>query len=244
MKGVILAGGTGSRLKPFTLFLNKHLLPVGHYPMIYWPIITLRDAGIRDILIVTNKSHLASFIELLGDGEELQVSLQYKVQRNEGGGIADALKSASNFIGKEKFVLILGDNIYFDSIAPYVNAFMEQQQGARVLLKEVKDPTRYGVPELDENNKKILSIIEKPVHPPSTYCVTGMYLYDSNVFSLIDAIHPSKRNELEITDVNNLYIKKNLLEYDIISGWWIDAGTHESLNQASNYFFEKSGEDE
>jgi glucose-1-phosphate thymidylyltransferase len=146
MKGVILAGGKGTRLKPFTLLLNKHLLPIGHYPMIYWPILKLRDAGITEILIITNNKHLHTFHELLGQGEELKVSLHYKIQENIGGGIADALMNAKNFIYDEKFVVLLGDNIFEDSLLPYIKKFQEQEKGARVLLKEVTDPTPYGVP--------------------------------------------------------------------------------------------------
>lgn len=238
MKGVILAGGTGSRLMPFTLLINKHLLPVGPYPMIYWSIMKLRDAGIREILIITNQQDLYSFITLLGHGEKLQVKIVYEVQRNKGGGIADALLSAKSYINQEKFVVLLGDNIFEDSLCPYVQSFQKQEKGARVLLKEVKDPKRYGVPQLDLTKKKILSITEKPNNPISSYCVTGIYMYDHNVFSLIESIHPSARNELEITDVNNLYIKENQLEYDIIFGWWIDAGTHESLYKAFQYIYE------
>jgi glucose-1-phosphate thymidylyltransferase len=239
MKGVILAGGSGTRLKPFTKYVNKHLLPVGPYPMIYWPIQKLRDAGINEILIITNQHHLSSFIELLGQGEELNVKLQYKLQKNQGGGIADALMGAKDFINKDRFVVILGDNIFEDSLTPYVQSFQQQDTGARVLLKEVNNPHRYGVPQLDETNKKIMSIIEKPSNPPSSYCVTGIYMYDPTVFQFIEAIKPSNRNELEITDVNNLYIKDNQLQYDILQGWWIDAGTHDSLYEANKHFYEK-----
>lgn len=239
MKGIILAGGTGSRLKPSTLIINKHLLPVGPYPMIFWSIMKLRDAGINEILILTNKNHLSSFIELLGEGEELNVVLNYKIQKKEGGGIADALNCARSFINKEKFVVLLGDNIFEDSLTPYVQSFQKQDEGARVLLKEVKDPTRFGVPKIDKTSKKIISIIEKPSNPPSSYCVTGIYMYDQEVFQFIESIHPSIRNELEITDVNNLYIKKNQLQYDVLQGWWIDAGTHESLYRAHKYIYEK-----
>jgi glucose-1-phosphate thymidylyltransferase len=240
MKGVILAGGTGSRLRPLTMIMNKHLLPVGYYPMIYWPILKLRDSGIRDIMIITNRHHLSSFIELLGQGEELNVTIKYKIQKNEGGGIADALLEAKEFIGQDNFIVLLGDNIFEDSLTPYVQAFRLQKTGARVLLKKVKDPSRYGVPKLDETTNRIISIIEKPNHPPSSYCVTGVYMYDQEVFNFIEEIHPSNRNELEITDVNNLYIQKNQLLYDIFQGWWIDAGTHESLFEASQNIYRNS----
>ncbi|MDR6999838.1 sugar phosphate nucleotidyltransferase [Neobacillus niacini] len=240
MKGIILAGGTGSRLKPLTSYINKHLLPVGPYPMIYWPIIKLREAGIKDIFIITNKQDLSSFIELLGNGEELNVNFEFGIQKKAGGGIADALMSARNYVGKEKFVVILGDNIFEDSLIPYVKSFLKQERGARVLLKEVKDPTRYGVPQLDEEKKSILSIMEKPSNPPSSYCVTGIYMYDQGVFNYIENIQPSSRDELEITDVNNLYIENKQLEYDILQGWWIDAGTHDSLFQANQFVYEKT----
>lgn len=240
MKGLILAGGTGSRLKPFTSYLNKHLLPVGPYPMIYWPILKLIEAGIKDIFIVTNKQHLHSFIELLGTGKELSGNIQYGIQNNEGGGIADALLAAEDFIQEDKFVVILGDNIFEESLKPYVDTFESQEKGARVLLKEVQDPKRYGVPLLDKSRKRIQSIIEKPADPPSSYCVTGIYMYHPCVFNLIESIQPSHRNELEITDVNNLYIEKNQLEYDILQGWWIDAGTHEALFHANQFIYEQT----
>lgn len=239
MKGVILAGGTGSRLEPLTKFLNKHLLPVGPYPMIYWSILKLKEAGINEILIVTNKNHLSSFIDLLGLGEDLHVNIQFKIQGKEGGGIADALMSAKNFINNEKFVVLLGDNIFEDSLSPFVLSFQKQKKGARLLLKEVGDLTRYGVPHLDKTNQKIKSIIEKPSNPPSSYCVTGIYMFDQKVFEYIETIHPSHRNELEITDVNNLYIQDDQLQYDILQGWWVDAGTHESLYQANQCVYEK-----
>ncbi|CAM4260414.1 sugar phosphate nucleotidyltransferase [Lederbergia lenta] len=244
MKGVILAGGTGTRLQPFTTILNKHLLPVGPYPMIHWPILRLRNAGIDEIMIITNKDDLSSFIKLLGHGEELNVKLHYKVQKNKGGGIADALVSAKSFIGTGKFVVLLGDNIFEDSLLPYIEDFKEQKIGARILLKEVKDPTRYGVPDMDTINNRVVSIIEKPHNPPSTYCVTGIYMYDHQVFTMIETIHPSSRNELEITDVNNLYIKNNQLQYNILAGWWIDAGTHDSLYKAFQYINEKANGEE
>lgn len=237
MKGVILAGGSGTRLYPLTKCINKHLLPIGKYPMIYWPIYKLREAGIDQIIIVTNKTDLSSFIELLGLGEELNVRIHYSIQKKKGAGIADALMGARSFIGDEKFVVMLGDNLFEDSLFSAVQTFKSQESGARVFLKKVNDPSRYGVPSLDKNEKKITSIIEKPINPPSSYCVTGIYMYDHHVFPLIEAIQPSDRNELEITDVNNLYIKNNKLEYEILQGWWVDAGTHESLFKANQYIF-------
>lgn len=240
MKGVILAGGTGSRLKPLTEYQNKHLLPVGPYPMIYWPILKLKEVGMNEILIITNKHHLSSFIQLLGNGEEFNISIQYKIQKNVGGGIADALMDAENFVSKDKFIVVLGDNIFKDSLTQYVDSFQKQQTGARVFLKEVKDPARYGVPQIDKIKKRILSILEKPSNPPSNYCVTGIYMYDQTVFEFINEINPSYRKELEITDVNNLYIQNDQLEYDILQGWWIDAGTHESLFIANKLVYENS----
>ena len=244
MKGIILAGGTGTRLLPFTKILNKHLLPVGPYPMIYWPIIRLRDAGIQEILIITNEKHLNIFTEILGDGKEFNVKLRYLPQEKEGGGIADALLSSRPFINMEKFVVVLGDNLFEDSLAPHIRAYEEQKCGARVLLKEVINPSRYGVPELNLEEKKIYSIHEKPSCPPSSYCVTGIYMYDHEVFELINNLQPSDRNELEITDVNNLYIQKNQLEYDILNGWWIDAGTHHSLFLAQKHIYENMKEED
>ncbi|WP_404332348.1 sugar phosphate nucleotidyltransferase [Mesobacillus maritimus] len=244
MKGVILAGGSGSRLYPLTKCLNKHLLPVGKYPMIYWSILKLREAGIDQIMIVTNKSDLNSFIELLELGEELNVSIHYRIQNNHGGGIADALLGARSFIAEEKFVMLLGDNLFDDSLLPSVESFEKQGMGeARVFLKKVDDPFRYGVPTIDKEEKKITSIIEKPKNPPTSYCVTGIYMYDHTVFPLIETIQPSARNELEITDVNNLFIKKNLLTYEVLQGWWIDAGTHDSLFKANQHFYGNNGKE-
>lgn len=243
MKGVILAGGMGSRLQPLTAIFNKHLLPVGKYPMIYWSILKLKNAGIKDILIVTNKQHLSSFIGLLGLGEKLEVNLHYQIQNNEGAGIADALLIAKDFIHRSKFIVLLGDNLFEDSLSSYLEAFKKQKEGARVILKKVQDPRRYGVPEIDKVNRKILCIAEKPSIPKSSYCVTGIYMYDHLVFNLIEQIKPSFRNELEITDVNNIYIAQNLLDYDIFNGWWIDAGTHESLHKANQLIFEKEIEE-
>ena len=244
MKGVILAGGKGTRLKPLTSIINKHLLPVGPYPMIYWSIFRLREAGIKEIIIITNPKDIEDFISILGHGEELDVKLIYGTQQTEGAGIADALLCAKEFLHQEKFVVILGDNIFEHSLSPFVRAFQNQNKGARVLLKEVRDPSRYGVPAIDQVNNRILSIIEKPKNPPSSFCVTGIYMYNVDVFNYIEKIHPSDRNELEITDVNNLYIKNNQLQYDILPGWWIDAGTHESLYKSFQYVYEMLAKEE
>ncbi|MFC0524547.1 sugar phosphate nucleotidyltransferase [Pontibacillus salicampi] len=238
MKGVILAGGTGSRLKPLTNIHNKHLLPVGRYPMIYWSIIKLKDAGIDDIIIVTNKHDLSSFIQLLGNGEEWNVKLTFMIQVKQGAGIADALLRAEPHIKGESVVVLLGDNVFEDPLDKYVHQFRKQGEGARVLLYKVDDPSRFGVPELDVKTNKIVAIHEKPKLPPSSYCVTGIYMFDDQVLSYIQQLTPSMRNELEITDVNNIYIEKGKLEFDILAGWWIDAGTHESLFKASALLYD------
>ena len=226
MKGIVLAGGTGSRLYPLTKVTNKHLLPVGRYPMIFYPIYRLKQAGISEILIVTGRDHMGDVMELLGSGKDYGVEFTYKVQ-DQAGGIAEALGLAKNFVNNDGCVVILGDNIFEDNLAPYIKSFENQQIGAKILLKEVDDPTRFGVAELKD--KKIVSIEEKPKNPKSNYAVTGIYMYDSNVFDIVKTLKPSGRGELEITDVNNAYIRRGLLTYDILKGWWTDAGTLESL---------------
>jgi glucose-1-phosphate thymidylyltransferase len=230
MKGVILAGGTGSRLFPLTKVTNKHLLPVGKYPMIYYPIYRLIEAGITEILIVTGKEHMGSVVNLLGSGYEFGVEFTYKIQ-DQPGGIAQALGLAEHFVNGDKCVVILGDNIFEDNINSFVSSFKKQEKGAKVLLKEVSDPERFGVAEL--KGDKIISIEEKPKNPKSNYCVTGIYMYDSRVFDIIKKLKPSGRGELEITDVNNAYIKDGTLTYDILEGSWTDAGTFESLKRAN-----------
>jgi glucose-1-phosphate thymidylyltransferase len=232
MKGVILAGGRGTRLSPLTDYINKHLLPVGRYPMIYYPIEKLRQAGITDIMLVIGKESAGLYTKLLGSGRSWGVQLTYKIQE-EAGGIAEALAAAEQFVPKgDSMVVMLGDNLFEDPLTPYVAAFRSQGGGARVLLKQVEDPRRYGVPVL--NHKKIVRIIEKPEKPPSSYCVTGIYMYGSDVFDIIRGIRPSERGELEITDVNNQYASEGRLAYDIIPGWWLDAGTFESLQAAGS----------
>ena len=230
MKGIILAGGTGSRLYPLTKVTNKHLLPVGKYPMIFHAIAKLKEADIHDILIVTGKEHMGDVVSLLGSGAEFGLSFTYKVQ-DEAGGIAQALGLAEHFAKGDKMVVILGDNVFQDSIVPYVRKFDEQPTGAKILIQQVPDPHRYGVPEL--SGDKIISIEEKPANPKSNYAVTGIYMYDSRVFDIIRTLKPSARGELEITDVNNAYIRSNELTYDILRGWWTDAGTHASLFKAN-----------
>jgi glucose-1-phosphate thymidylyltransferase len=230
MKGIILAGGTGSRLFPLTKVTNKHLLPVGKYPMIFHAVHKLKEADIQDILVVTGKEHMGDVVNLLGSGREMGVTFTYKVQ-DEAGGIAQALGLAEHFVGDDQMVVILGDNVFYDSIVPFVNNFRKQQKGAKILIQEVHDPQRYGVPEL--KGDKIISIEEKPKNPKSRFAVTGIYMYDSTVFDIIKTLKPSGRGELEITDVNNAYIARNELTYDILRGWWTDAGTHASLARAN-----------
>ncbi|GIO92509.1 sugar phosphate nucleotidyltransferase [Paenibacillus lactis] len=230
MKAIILAGGTGSRLYPLTKVTNKHLLPVGKYPMIFYPVFKLKQAGLSDILIVTGKDHMGDVVNLLGSGREMGVSFTYKVQ-DEAGGIAQALSLAEEFVGKDKMAVILGDNVFADDISPYVFNFKSQPKGAKILIQHVPDPSRFGVPELQ--GEHIISIEEKPLQPKSEYAVTGIYMYDHHVFDIIKTLKPSARGELEITDVNNAYIKRGELTFDVLQGWWTDAGTHESLARAN-----------
>lgn len=230
MKAIILAGGTGSRLYPLTKVTNKHLLPVGKYPMIFHAVRKLAQAGLHDILIVTGKEHMGDVVNLLGSGREMGVSFTYKVQ-DEAGGIAQALALAEQFVGNDQMVVILGDNVFEDDITPFVDNFRVQQKGAKILIQEVVDPHRFGVPELDGD--RIISIEEKPQNPKSQYAVTGIYMFDHQVFDIIKTLKPSARGELEITDVNNAYIKRNELTFDILQGWWTDAGTHSSLARAN-----------
>ncbi len=227
MKGVILAGGLGSRLRPLTKVTNKHLLPIYDKPMIYYPIETLVRAGIKDIMIVTGGNSAGDFLRLLGNGREFGLKDIYYTYQEGEGGIADALKLCEHFAEGRRIVVILGDNIVQDDIAPYVRAFEEQNSGARILLKEVPDPERFGVPEL--NGERIVRIEEKPATPKSTFAVTGIYMYDRRVFDFCRRLKPSDRGELEITDVNNQYIKEGDLYYDVLDGWWTDAGQFESL---------------
>jgi len=231
MKGVILAGGLGKRLEPLTRVTNKHLLPVYNKPMIFYPLQSLVDAGITEVLIVTGGNSAGDFLRLLGNGEEFGLKdLRYAYQSGERG-IADALRLAENFIAEDKFVVILGDNVTDASIRPSVEKFRQQPSGARVLIKEVPDPERFGVAELKGN--KIVSIQEKPKRPKSNYIVTGIYMYDAMVFDFIRGLKLSQRGELEITDVNNMYLKKGLLYYDILKGQWTDCGTFQSLYRAN-----------
>lgn len=226
MKGVILAGGTGSRLYPLTKVTNKHLLPVYDKPMIYYPMETLINAGIKDIMIVSGRGHAGHFLELLGSGVEHGVHFTYEIQE-KAGGIAQALSLAEDFVDGDSVTVILGDNIFQDNVKEDVSNF---NGGAKIFLKEVPDAHRFGVAEL--KGKKVMGIEEKPKEPKSNFAVTGLYIYDSDVFDAIKTLKPSGRGELEITDVNNYYINKGEMEYGILEGFWSDAGTFESLLRA------------
>jgi len=231
MKGVILAGGLGTRLNPLTKVTNKHLLPVYDKPMIYYPIQTLINADIDDILIVTGGNNAGDFLKLLGNGKEFGLKhINYTYQEGEGG-IAEALQLAEFFASGEKICVVLGDNIIEKNIRKAVKNFRNQKEGAKILLKEVPDPQRFGVPEL--RGDRIVRIEEKPQIPKSQYAVIGIYLFDQEVFNIIKPLKPSDRGELEITDVNNQYIEKGLMTWDILEGWWTDAGTFESLLRAN-----------
>ncbi len=236
MKGVILAGGLGTRLRPLTLVTNKHLLPVYDRPMVYYPIQCLLNAGINEILIVTGGEHAGDFLKLLKNGKQLGIRhLEYAYQEGEGG-IADALKLAEDFADGQKICVVLGDNIIQGNIKKAAGEFFTQSSGAKMLLKEVPDPERFGVVrfENDDPTGRIVEIIEKPENPPSPYAVIGIYFYDADVFEICRSLRPSGRGELEITDVNNAYLERGDLTHDIIEGWWTDAGTFDSLRRATN----------
>ena len=237
MKGVVLAGGLGTRLEPLTRVTNKHLLPVYNQPMIFYPRLTLVEAGIKEILVVTGGNNSGDFRKLLGNGEEFGIKdLRYAYQKGEGG-IADALRLAEHFVGQSKFVVILGDNVLDGSIKPFVEEFKKQKEGARVLIKKVPDPQRFGVAEL--KGSKIIAITEKPKKPSSDYIVTGVYMFDAQVFDFIRGLKPSARGELESTDVNNMYLKKNQLQSNILEGNWTDCGTFASLYRANRTIAKK-----
>lgn len=232
MKGVVLAGGLGSRMYPLTKVTNKHLLPVYNEPMIYYPIKTLVNAGIDEILIVTGGQNSGDFLRLLGNGKDFGLKhLNYTYQEGEGG-IAAALGLAEFFADRGKIVVMLGDNIIEKNVRKAVEAFRMQKEGARIMLKEVSDPQRFGVAVLEGN--KVIRIDEKPAAPASNFAVIGIYMYDSKVFDFIKTLKPSERGELEITDVNNFYIREGIMESDILDGWWSDAGTFESLQYSGN----------
>jgi glucose-1-phosphate thymidylyltransferase len=231
VKGVVLAGGLGTRLLPLTKVTNKHLLPVYDRPMIYYPIQTLVNAGVTEIMLVTGGNNAGDFLKLLGNGKEFGLKhLDYTYQEGEGG-IADALRLAEHFADGEPICVVLGDNIIQGSVAKAAARFRRQQQGAKILLKEVRDPQRFGVPVLEGD--RVIKIEEKPQHPRSPYAVTGIYFYDPHVFGFIRSLKPSARGELEITDVNNAYIQAGMLTWDLLQGWWTDAGTIESLYLAN-----------
>lgn len=233
LKGVILAGGTGSRLYPLTKVTNKHLLPVGNKPMIFHPIEKLTGLGIKDILIVTGTEHMGDVVNLLGSGAEYNCRFTYKVQ-DQAGGIAQALGLAENFAGQDPIVVILGDNIFEDDLTTAARTYTGN--GAMILLKQVPDPQRYGVALLDGD--KVIEIQEKPENPPTSFAVTGVYFYDSRVFSAIRDLKPSRRGELEITDVNNYYIRQNQMSSALLEGWWTDAGTPDSYRLANQLTME------
>ena len=230
LRGVVLAGGTGSRLRPLTKVTNKHLLAVGQKPMIYYPIEKLTSIGIDQLLIVTGVEYMGDVVELLGSGRDFGCQFTYKVQ-DEAGGIAQALGLAENFAQAQPLAVILGDNIFQANLKKYADRFVSQKTGARLLLKQVPNPQRFGVARI--SNGRLVSIEEKPEEPKSDYAITGMYFYDHSVFDIIRTLKPSARGELEITDVNNAYIAKGQLQYDILDGWWSDAGTFESLNRVN-----------
>jgi glucose-1-phosphate thymidylyltransferase len=232
MKGVILAGGLGSRLNPLTKVTNKHLLPVYDKPMIYYPIRALVQAGIEDILIVTGGNSAGDFLKLLGNGREFGLpTMNYTYQEGEGG-IADALRLARHFADDDAIAVILGDNIFEKSIRHAVEDYSKQSEGARILLKKVEDPERFGVPILEGD--KVVKIEEKPKDPKSDFAVVGIYMFDNRVFEVIETLKPSDRGELEITDVNNWYIDQGQMQWSEMEGWWTDAGTFDSLLRANN----------
>ncbi|MBX9765459.1 NTP transferase domain-containing protein [Patescibacteria group bacterium] len=231
MKGVILAGGLGTRLHPITRITNKHLLPVYNKPMILYPLETLKNSGITDIMIVTGREHAGHFMRFLGSGKEWGVKLSYALQDKDNGGIADALSYAEDFADDGPIAIILGDNIFEQNFKKDVAAF---KGGAKVFFKAVKNPSRFGVPVFDRTGKKILKIEEKPKKPKSPFAQTGFYMYDHEVFPIIKTLKPSGRGELEITDANNAYLERGRLSYGIIKGLWSDAGTFESLLRVTN----------
>jgi len=240
MKGVILAGGTGSRLFPLTKVTNKHLLPVGTRPMILHPVLKMREAGIRQILIVTGTEHMGDMVGLLGSGREYDCEFTFCVQ-DAAGGIAQALALGENFAGGDRICVILGDNIFQDAIVEEAKAFAVQPSGARVMLKPVDDPERFGVARIEDG--KVTEILEKPTDPPSDLAVTGIYFYDARVFEIIRGLKPSARGEYEITDVNNAYIARDELTYGTFEGWWTDAGTFPSYHRANRLMTDEEGVD-
>ncbi len=236
LKGIILAGGTGSRLMPLTKVTNKHLLPIGQKPMIFYPIEKLVSIGFEQILIVTGVEYMGDVVSLLGSGRNFGCQFTYKVQ-DQAGGIAQALALAEDFAKGQSVAVILGDNIFQSSLKKHADEFIKQKSGARVILKQVKNPQRFGVAEIEDS--KIVRIMEKPKNPKSDYIITGIYFYDFSVFDIIKGLKPSGRGELEITDVNQNYIDSGLLHYALLDGWWTDAGTFESLTRANKLVIEE-----
>jgi len=231
MKGVVLAGGLGTRLLPLTRVTNKHLLPVYDKPMVFYPIQTLVDAGITDIMLVTGGNNAGDFLRLIGNGEEFGLRhMNYAYQKSEGG-IADALKLARHFVGDDRVAVMLGDNFVQGNVREAVEAFEAQPCGAKIFLKEVDNPVDFGVAVLEGDT--VVRIIEKPKQPPSNLAVIGIYLYDSDVFDICETLEPSDRDELEISDVNNEYIRRGTMTYDVIEGWWADCGSFEALLRSS-----------
>lgn len=237
MKGVVLAGGFGTRLMPCTKVTNKHLLPVHNEPMIFYPIKTLLKAGINDVMVVTGPEHAGSFTNLLGSGREFGADFTYKVQ-DEAGGIAQAIGLAENFINNEKFIVILGDNIFEDDISDHVKEFENSDKEAMIFLKKREDANRFGIAEIDGD--KIIGTEEKPKNPKSDLAISGLYMFDGKTFDAIRNLNPSNRNELEVTDLINYYVKRGTLGFKIIKGFWTDAGTFESLHNASKLVKEKN----
>ncbi len=241
MKGVVLAGGLGTRLAPLTRVTNKHLLPVYNKPMIFYPIQTLVDAGITEIMIVTGGNNAGEFLRLIGNGEEFGLRhMNYTYQKKEGG-IAEALALTKHFVGNDKVVVILGDNFVQGSIRQATEDFAKQPEGGKIFLKEVDHPQEFGVAVLDGD--KVTEIIEKPETPPTNYAVIGIYMYDARVFDICDTLKPSGRGELEITDVNNDYIRRGVMTYEFIDGWWADCGSFEALLRSNNLVAREHGVD-
>jgi glucose-1-phosphate thymidylyltransferase len=239
MKGIILAGGLGTRLHPLTRITNKHLLPVYDKPMIFYPIEMLMKAGVDDVMVITGGNNSGDFLRLLGNGKQFGLRhLHYGYQEGEGG-IADALKLCEDFVGKDKMVVALGDNIIEKNIRSFAEEFRRQAHGAKIILKEVPNPKEYGVAEVDGD--RIKKIIEKPKAPKTNLAVIGIYFYPNDVFGIIDSLKPSKRGELEITDVNNAYLKKKQLTYNVLDGWWQDCGESKDALLEANIFVKRNG---
>ena len=240
MKGIILAGGNGTRMLPCTKATNKHCLPVYDKPMIYYPLQTLTQAGINDIMIVTGGNNPGDFLKLLENGREFGAKEIHYAYQEGAGGIAQALGLAEEFAGQDKIAVILGDNVFEDDVVSYVQGFEQQKSGAKIFLKEVADPQRFGVAEVKDS--RVINIEEKPKVPKSNYAVTGLYMYDQQVWEIIKKLKPSGRGELEITDVNNFYLAQKSMTYEIVKGFWSDAGTFDSLLRAANFLAQRKRE--